>query len=101
MTRIVDGQMALAVALGDGQHLGLRAVALLALDVAEGGLGQHGRVAGEEAVAGVDLVSRVAGDDEEGDALADLGDPVGLVVEARRRWWSWRGYPRGGRIPCW
>ena len=78
----VGGQMAVAIALGDGQNFVLARVALLALDVAVGSLGQHGRGAGEQPVAGVDLVGRVAGDDKERNAVADLRGPAGLLVEA-------------------
>ena len=38
--------------------------------------------AGELAVAAVDFVGVVAGDDEEGDAITDLGGPDVLLVEA-------------------
>ena len=74
--------MALAIAFGHRQHLRLRAVALLALDKAVGRLGQHGRCSGEQAVAGVDFVGVAARDDEEGNAVAYLGNPAGLLVEA-------------------
>ncbi len=78
----VGGQMAVAVALGDGQHFVLARIALLALDVAVGSLGQHGRGAGEQPVAGVDLVGRCSGDHEERNPVAYLRCPVGLLVEA-------------------
>ena len=52
----VGGQMAVAIALRDVEHFLLAGVALLALDVAVGGLGQHGRGAGEQPIAGIDLV---------------------------------------------
>jgi hypothetical protein len=46
-------------------------------------LGSIGVVAGQQPVAGVDLVGGVAGDHEERNAVADLGGPLGLLVEAR------------------
>ncbi len=44
----VGGQMAIAIAFRDGQHFVLSSVALLALDVAVRGLGQHRRGTGEQ-----------------------------------------------------
>ncbi len=78
----VGGQMAVAISLGDGEDFFLAGVALLALDVSVGGLGQQRGGAGEKTIAGIDFVGGVAGDDEEGDAVADLRCPLGLFVEA-------------------
>ena len=75
--------MAVAIALRHVQHFLLAGVALLALYVAVGGLGQHMRGAGEQLIARVDFVRVVAGNDEEGDAVTHLRGPLGLLVEAR------------------
>ena len=77
--------MAVAIALGHGHQFGLAGVSLLALDVAIGRLGQHGNVAGQQVVALVDLVIRLARNNEEGDALAHVGGPPGDIVEAELR----------------
>ena len=79
----VGGEAAVAVALRDPQHLVLARVALLALDVAVRRLRQQRRLAGEPSVAAVDLVGRRPGDHEEGDAVADLGDPPGALAHPR------------------
>ena len=90
----IGGQMAFAIAFRDGQHFILRTVALLALDVAVGGLGQHRRCSGQKAVAGINFVRRFAGDDEERDAVAYFGGPAGALIEAAARSWSLKDCPR-------
>ena len=74
--------MAVAIAFRNRQHFLLARVTLLALDVSVSGLGQQGRGAGEQPVAGVDFIGGVAGDHKEGDAVAHLRGPLGLLVEA-------------------
>src|SRR3569833_1155387 len=68
----IEGEIAIAIAFSDSEGLFLCWVDGLALDIAVGGLGQDVGHAGELSVAAVDLVGGVAGDDEEGDALADV-----------------------------
>src|SRR5215472_12599294 len=75
--------MPIAIPLGNIQHLLLTRVSLLALDVAISCLGQQWRGSGELPVAGVDLIRAPAGDDEEGDSIADLRSPLSTLVEAR------------------
>ncbi len=79
----VSREVALAVALGDGQYLILRGIALLALNETISRFRQHGRGPGKLAVTRVDLIGGATGDDEERHAVADLRRPPGLLVEAR------------------
>ncbi len=79
----VGRQMAVAIALSNVQHLLLAGVALLALNVAVGGLGQQRRGAGEQAVARVDLIRRGPGNHEKRNPVAHLRGPGGALVEAR------------------
>ena len=78
----VRRQMAVAIAFGHGHQFCLAGVSLLALDVAVGRLGKHRHIAGQQVVAGVDLVVRLARDDKERDALANIRCPLRLIVEA-------------------
>ena len=79
----VSRQMAVAIALRNRQQFLLAGVSLLALDVTVSRFGQHVRGAREQPIAGVDLVRSGAGNHEEGNTVARLGDPAGLLVEAR------------------
>jgi hypothetical protein len=67
---IIDGVVALAISLRNRHQLVLRAITLLALDIPISRFWQHGRVACQRAVAGIDLVVRLACDDEERHPLA-------------------------------
>ena len=78
----VGGKMPVAVSLSHGEHFVLSDITLLALDVSVSRLRQHGRRTGQQPVAGVDFVRGFAGDDKERDAVAYLGGPAGLLVEA-------------------
>ncbi len=85
LNNVVQGEAVLAEALHDADELILGLVALLAHEEAKRGLGEHGRGAGEVAVAGDDAVHGLAGDevviDAGGRAFGPEGGAGGVVLE--------------------
>ncbi len=78
----VDWEVAVAITLSNGHKFSLACITLLTLDVAVSRFGQHGRVAGEQAITRIDLVVVLTCDNKEGHALADIGGPFVRVIEA-------------------
>lgn len=69
----IERQVAVTISLRNCHELVLGGIDRLALDVAICGLRQHGRDAGELAIAFVDLVAVIARDHEKGNTVSHFG----------------------------